>query len=757
MLDIPVFLAKELSAESWQIKNTIDLIKDGGTVPFIARYRKERTGGLDEVVLRSLNDRYQYLTELEERKKSILKSIDEQGKLTDELRTGIEQCTQKAELEDLYLPYKPRRRTRATKARESGLEPLAEWIKAQNDAGLLEKPLEEAAANYVDEEKGVTTPEEALQGAADIIAEEIAEKAPLRAYIRDYLFENSVIVSRIKDEFEEGSTQYENYREFKKPVKEIPAHNMLALRRGETEGVLFFDMEFDEEHVKEYLGLQEIKASDPVLIAYYKTLIEDAFKRLMRNTLIGEIRLQLKESADLESIKTFAANLRELLLSSPAGLRPTLGIDPGFRTGCKVAVLDRTGRFLEYTPVFPHTGAGKKEEAKKIVLTLIEKYKIELIAIGNGTAGRETDQFVSEVIGALKEKPTKVLVNEAGASVYSASPLAVEEFPDLDVTVRGAISIGRRLQDPLAELVKIDPKSIGVGQYQHDVDQSMLRQKLEETVESCVNFVGVNLNSASKELLQFTAGITPSLAKNIVSYRDENGPYQRRDQLLDVPRFGPKAYEQAAGFLRIPGGGNPLDNTSVHPERYEVVEAMSKDIGVELATITKVPAKLESISLKKYVTDDLGMPTLQDIIEELKKPGRDPRSEFTYATFRDDVNDIKDLQVGMILEGSVTNVTNFGAFVDIGVHRDGLVHISQLADRFVSDPTEVVKVGQVVKVRVTEINEKLKRIGLSMRLEDKPRPAKGKNKPKGAGKPRKKKPQKKHATIEDLMRKFNSK
>ena len=758
MLDIPAFLAKELSTEAWQIKNTIDLIKDGGTVPFIARYRKEKTGGLDEVVLRTLNDRFQYLTELEERKQAIIKSIDEQGKLTDELKESLEQCTQKAELEDLYLPYKPRRRTRATKARESGLEPLAEWIKEQNEAEQLSRPLEEAAAEYVDEEKGVATPEDALQGAADIIAEEISERAPLRAYIRDYIYQNSVVVSRIKDEFEEGSTKFENYRDFKKPVKEMPAHNMLALRRGESEGILFFDMEFDEDHVREYIGLQEIKAKDPVLTEYYKTLIEDAFKRLMRNTLVGEIRLQLKEEADLESIKTFAANLRELLLSSPAGLRPTLGIDPGFRTGCKVAVLDRTGKYLEYTPVFPHSGAGKREEAKKIVLNLIKKYEVELVAIGNGTAGRETDQFITEIMKDLETKPTKVLVNEAGASVYSASPLAVEEFPDLDITVRGAISIGRRLQDPLAELVKIDPKSIGVGQYQHDVDQTMLRQKLEETVESCVNFVGVNLNTASKELLQFTAGITPSLAKNIVAYRDENGLYKQREQLMKVPRFGPKAYEQAAGFLRIPGGSNPLDNTAVHPERYDVVEAMSKDLGVELDAITKIPDQLESVSLKKYVRDDLGMPTLQDIIEELKKPGLDPRSEFTYATFRDDVNDIKDLQVGMILEGAVTNVTNFGAFVDIGVHRDGLVHISQLANRYVSDPTEVVKVGQVVKVRVTEINEKLKRIGLSMRLEDKPRPAKPKHKRKGGeGKPRKRKPEKKHATIEDLMRKFNSK
>ena len=760
MLNISAVLAEELSIAPSQVKNTIDLFNDGGTVPFVARYRKERTGGLDEVVLRTLSDRYQYLTELEERKQAILKSIDEQGKLTDELKGSIEQCKQKAELEDLYLPYKPRRRTRATKAREAGLEPLSEWIKEQNESGTLAQPLSEAATAYVDEEKGIATPEDALQGAADIIAEEISEKAPLRAYVRDYIYQNGVITSRIKDEHEEGSTQFENYREFKKPAKTMPAHNMLALRRGESEGILFFDMEFDEEFVKEYIGLQEIKAKENTLVDFYKTLIDDAYKRLMRNTLVGEIRLQLKEQADLESIKTFAANLRELLLASPAGLRPTLGIDPGFRTGCKVAVLDRTGKYLEYTPVFPHSGAAKKETAKTTILEMIKKYNIELVAIGNGTAGRETDQFITEILAGLDKPPIKVLVNEAGASVYSASPTAVEEFPELDITVRGAISIGRRLQDPLAELVKIDPKSIGVGQYQHDVDQTLLRQKLEETVESCVNFVGVNLNTASKELLRFTAGITPALAKNIVAYRDENGPYQRREQLMEVPRFGPKAYEQSAGFLRIPGGANPLDNTSVHPERYDVVKAMSNELGVELESITRVPEQLASISLKKYVTDEVGMPTLKDIVEELKKPGLDPRSEFSYATFREDVNDIKDLQVGMILEGSVTNVTNFGAFVDIGVHRDGLVHISQLADKFVSDPTEVVKVGQVVKVRVTEINEKLKRIGLSMRLEDKPRPPKGShksknNKSKGSNRPRKKKPEKQH-TIEDLMRKFNS-
>ena len=753
MLDITSFLSEELNLKSWQVKNTLDLFNEGGTVPFVARYRKERTGELDEIVLRKLQERHKYLVELEERKEAILKSIEEQGKLTDELKKSIEVCSQKAELEDLYLPYKPKRRTRATAAREKGLEPLAEWIKSENRLGGLSQSLEEAATPYIDSEKGVETADDALRGAADIIAEEIADKADLRAYIRDFLFKNGAFVSQIKKEFPEGTTQYENYRDFRIPVSKIQAHNMLALRRGETEGILLFDLEFDETYVLDYLEKKESFSDDTSLQEFYKALLEDGFRRLMRNTLIGEVRLQKKEEADLESIKTFAANLRELLLASPAGLRPTLGVDPGFRTGCKVAMLDRTGKYLAYTPIYPHSGAGKREEAKKTLKSLIEKHEVELIAIGNGTAGRETDQFVGEVLADLETKPTKVLVNESGASVYSASEVAIEEFPDLDITVRGAISIGRRLQDPLAELVKIDPKSIGVGQYQHDVDQTRLREKLEETVESCVNFVGVNLNTASKELLRFASGISPTLAGNIVTYRNKNGEFKRREDLLEVPRFGPKAFEQAAGFLRIPDGANPLDNTSVHPERYSVVKAMSTDLGVGVETITSVPERLKDLDLKRYVNDEVGMPTLQDILEELKKPGRDPRSTFQYASFREDVTDIKDLNQGMILEGVVTNVTNFGAFVDIGVHRDGLVHISQLANKFVSDPTEIVKVGQVVKVRVTEINEKLKRIGLSMRLEDKPRPARAprKDKPKKTARPKKK-----EATLEDLVKKFNT-
>ncbi len=766
MVDIPAFLSEELSIQPWQVKNTLELFNEGGTIPFVARYRKERTGELDEIVLRRLHDRYKYLTELQERKQAILKSIEEQGKLTDELKSSIEGCTQKAELEDLYLPYKPKRRTRATAAREKGLEPLAEWIKAENKPGTLSQPLEEAAKAYLDEEKGVDSVETALQGAADIIAEEVAEKAERRAYLRDYFYNQGEFTSQIKAEHAEGSTQYELYRNYRVPVKKIAAHNMLALRRAETEGILHFDLEFDEAFVVDYLKKKEVFTDDADLQAFYATLLEDGFRRLMRNTLIGEIRLQKKEEADLESIKTFAANLRELLLASPAGLRPTLGIDPGFRTGCKVAVLDKTGKYLDYTPIFPHSGAAKQEAAKKTLQKMLADHNVELIAIGNGTAGRETDKFVTDVLATMDKKPIKVLVNESGASVYSASEVAIEEFPSLDITVRGAISIGRRLQDPLAELVKIDPKSIGVGQYQHDVDQTLLREKLEETVESCVNFVGVNLNTASKELLSFASGVSPTLAKNIVDYRNENGPYQLRKDLLNVPRFGPKAFEQAAGFLRITDGKNPLDNTAVHPERYEVVEKIAGDLAVPLEKITDSADKLNGVQLSNYVTDEYGIPTLKDILEELKKPGRDPRSSFEYASFREDVMDIKDLKTGMILEGVVTNVTKFGAFVDIGVHRDGLVHISQMANKFVSDPTEIVKVGQVVKVKVTEINEKLKRIGLSMKLEDAPasdkpkgkrqKPKRGNNQRSNKQRSNNQRPKKKEATIEDLIRKFNT-
>lgn len=718
MTNLEQFIAQELSITADQVKNALELFSEGATIPFIARYRKERTGTLNETQLRDILDRHTYLTELQDRKKAILKAIEEQGKLTPELKQKIETTLQKTELEDLYLPYKAKRRTRATTAREKGLQPLADFIKSLNNKTAAAVSIETEAAKYISEEKAVKTAEEALKGAADILAEEISEKAEIRAYLRDYFMESGVFVSQIKEEFPEGSTKFEMYRNYKCKLQDIAPHNLLALFRGETEGVLEVDLSYDEDVVLGYLEGQEIKTKVPAIRQFYQTMLKDAFNRLIKNSLITEVRSAKKLEADIESIQTFETNLRELLLSAPAGMKPTLAVDPGFRTGCKVSVLSETGKFIEYQAIFPHTGAGQRTQAAETLKKLIQKHKIELIAIGNGTASRETDEFVGEVLKNLDRKPVKVIVNESGASIYSASPVAIEEFPDLDITVRGAISIGRRLQDPLAELVKIDPKSIGVGQYQHDVDQKLLKKKLDETVESCVNYVGVDLNTASKELLTFVSGLTPAVAKNIVAYRNENGAFKNRRQLLKVPKLGPKAYEQAAGFLRIRGGENPLDNTAVHPESYGVVEKIVADLKVPVDNISEIAGKIKTIDLKKYVTETVGLPTLKDIISELEKPGRDPRAEFKYATFKEGVNEVKDLKVGMELEGIITNVANFGAFVDIGVHQDGLVHISQLADRFVSDPNTVVKVGQVVKVRVLEVNEKLNRISLTLRSQE---------------------------------------
>ena len=750
MLNIPQLLAQELSLTPSQVQSALELFAEGATIPFIARYRKERTGSLDEVQLRDLSERYTYLTELEERKAAILEAIASQGKLTDELKAKIQACLQKTELEDLYLPYKPKRRTRATIAREKGLEPLAELIKSLNTPTAKPASLEQEARQYISEEKGVKTVEEAIKGASDILAEEVSEKATLRAYLRDYLMQNGVFVSKIKDDYPEGSTKFEMYRNYQAKAKDIAPHNMLALFRGETEGVLNLDLSFDEEAVQSYLESEEIRTKIPAVRDFYRGMLKDAFNRLMKTSLTTEVRTDRKAYADIESIKTFETNLRELLLSAPAGMKPTLAIDPGFRTGCKVTVLNETGKFLEYQTIFPHTGAGQRTQAVSIIKNQIEKYKISLIAIGNGTASRETDEFVTQVLATLERKPIKVIVNESGASIYSASDVAREEFPEQDVTVRGAISIGRRLQDPLAELVKIDPKSIGVGQYQHDVDQKLLKKKLDETVESCVNYVGVDLNTASKELLTFVSGMTPTIAKNIVTYRNEHGAFTNRRKLLKVPKLGPKAFEQAAGFLRIRNGENPLDNTAVHPESYPVVEAIASDLKVPLTQIPQAADQLKSIDLKKYVTDTIGIPTLRDIISELEKPGRDPRAEFKYATFKEGVKEISDLQIGIELEGIVTNVANFGAFVDIGVHQDGLVHISQLADRFVKDPKEIVKVGQVVKVRVMEVDEKLKRISLSMRSPDQASSERSSQKPGKRIEP-------KSPTIEDLKTKFGKK
>jgi protein Tex len=715
MLNIPQQLANELSLQPFQVENALELFAEGATVPFISRYRKERTGEMDETQLRELSDRHTYLTELEDRKKTILAEIEKQGKLTDDLRRHIVTSLLKTELEDLYLPYRPKRRTRATIAREKGLEPFANWIKVLNTPNAAAQPLEPEAAKYVSEEKGVATAADALKGAADILAEEVAETAASRTYLRDYFMDAGVLTSRMKDDQPEGSTKFEMYRSYQAKVKTIPSHNLLALYRGEHEGILTVELEFDEERVLGYLAAQELRSRDKSLRAFYQDMLKDAFQRLMKTSLLNEVRAAKKAEADMTSIQTFETNLRELLLAAPAGMKPTLAVDPGFRSGCKVAVLDQTAKFLEYQAVFPHQAAGQREQAAKTLKRLIERYGVELIAIGNGTAGRETDEFVSEVLKSLDRQPIKVMVNEAGASVYSASPVAIAEFPDQDVTVRGAISIGRRLQDPLAELVKIDPKSIGVGQYQHDVDQKLLKKKLDETVESCVNYVGVDLNTASKELLTFVSGISAAVANNIVEYRNQNGAFQDRRQLLKVAKLGPKAFEQAAGFLRIRNGKNPLDNTAVHPESYKLVEAIAQDLNLPLTAAPQIAAQLKTVGVKKYVTAAIGEPTLRDILAELEKPGRDPRAEFKYATFKDGVKEMSDLAVGMALEGVVTNVANFGAFVDIGVHQDGLVHVSQLADRFVSDPNLIVKVGQVVQVRVLEVNEKLKRISLSMK------------------------------------------
>ncbi len=773
MLDIRAQIASELDLNLNIVQNVLDLFAEGATIPFIARYRKERTDEMNEIVLRELEERFTYLTELAARKESILSSIESQDKLTPELRSKIENCLLKTELEDLYLPYKPKRRTRATIAKEKGLEPLAELIRSSNQSNAQPVDLEAEAAKYINEEKGVKTAAEALAGASDIIAESTADKAHLRAYIREYIQSEGQFTSKIKDDVEEGSTKYEMYRKYSAPVNKVAPHNLLALFRGESEKVISLNLEFSEDDICDYLAEQEIKTKVPAVRQFYQGMLKDAFDRLMKTSLVNEVRAECKLQADIGSISNFETNLRELLLSAPAGMKPTLAIDPGFRSGCKVAVLSETGKYLAYEAVFPHQSANQRQQAANTVKQFIKKYHIQLIAIGNGTAGRETDQFVIELLADVEPKPIKVMVNESGASIYSASEVAISEFPDLDITVRGAISIGRRLQDPLAELVKIDPKSIGVGQYQHDVDQKLLRKKLDDTVESCVNFVGVDLNTASKELLTFVSGLSPAVANNIIAYRNEHGAFKNRKQLLKVAKLGPKAYEQAAGFLRIRDGENPLDNTAVHPESYLILAAIAKDVNIPLTEPIKLGAELKHIDLKKYLTDTLGEPTLRDIINELEKPGRDPRAEFKYATFKEGIQEITDLEAGMELEGTVTNVANFGAFVDIGVHQDGLVHISQLSDTFVSDPNQVVKVGQVVKVKVLEVNAQLKRVSLSMKTggsidaerRSVPKPGDRTNKPQPAAAklpPRSVKPDsnagsERPATLDDLQRKFGKK
>lgn len=716
-MNIPLLISEELKISLSQTIHVISLITEGATIPFIARYRKEMTGSLDEVQLRRISDYLSYFTELDKRKTVILESITSQGKLTPHLNTQITNCLDKQVLEDIYAPYKPKRRTKAAIARSRGLEPLAKWIESLNKPTSIQVSLRQEATKYIDKTKEVTTPEVALAGARDLIAEQIADKVELKTYLRQYLLESAVFTSNVKKDHPEGSTKYEMYRNYQNSVQKIPPHNLLALYRGEAAKILTVNIEFDQDKLLQELEYREIKTQVSTIRQFYREAITDAFNRLLKPTLLRDIRKDRKQYADLESIKTFAANLQNLLLAAPAGMKRTMAIDPGFRTGCKVAILNETGQFQKYTAIFPHSGKEKQEQAASIIKELITQYKVELIAIGNGTASRETDRFISGVSQNFNPQPIVVMVNESGASIYSASELARKEFPELDVTVRGAISIGRRLQDPLAELVKIDPKSIGVGQYQHDVDQKLLQQKLTEIVESCVNYVGVDLNTASAELLQYVSGITPSVANNIVSYRNQTGKFANRKQLLKVSKLGAKTYEQCAGFLRIRDGDNPLDNSAVHPESYSVAKKIAQTLAIDLDRLKQtenLSQKLDSLELTQFVSNTIGIPTLKDLIEELKKPGRDPREQFKSARFQEGINEISDLEPGMKLEGVVTNVVNFGAFVDIGVHQDGLVHISKLADRFVSDPNEVVKVGEIVKVTVLEVNQKLRRIGLSM-------------------------------------------
>ena len=742
-------LAEELRLRPAQVQNALELLAEGATIPFIARYRKERTGEMTEVQLRDLADRHLYLSELQARKTVILQSIAEQGKLSDDLQAKIQACQQKTELEDLYLPFRPKRRTRATIARDKGLEPLADWLRSLNRPQTSIGAIEPEAQKYLSE--SVPTVEDALKGAADILAESVAEQAEVRSQLRDEMMRSGVFVAQVKSDFPAGSTKYEMYRSYQAKVSAIAPHNLLALLRGESEGVVSLTLDFDEVALLAQLEASQIRTKAPAVRQFYREMLKDAFNRLLKPSLTSAVISAKKAWADAESIATFEANLRDLLLAAPAGMKPTLAIDPGFRTGCKMVVISETGQFLEAQTIYPHQAAAQRQQAAQTLRSLLGKHQIELIAIGNGTAGRETDAFVAEALVGIEPTPIRVTVNEAGASVYSASPVAIGEFPELDVTIRGAISIGRRLQDPLAELVKIDPKSIGVGQYQHDVDQKLLKKKLEETVESCVNFVGVDLNTASKELLTFVSGLSASVANNIVAYRNQHGAFRDRQELLKVPKLGAKAFEQAAGFLRIRNGNHPLDNTAVHPESYGIVQAIAQDLQIPLSQISQ-SSRLKQLELRRYVTAEIGEPTLRDIFNELEKPGRDPRAEFRYATFQAGIQAIADLKPGMELEGTVTNVANFGAFVDIGVHQDGLVHVSQLADRFVSDPKQVVKVGQVVKVRVLEIDEKLKRISLSMRSLDASRPDKPSN-PRSEKQPR----SEKTASIADLQTKFGRK
>ena len=700
-------IGKALGLSERSVANTLQLIDEGCTIPFISRYRKERTGNLDEVQITAISDAYDKLKEISKRKDTVVKTITEQGKMTDDLQRRINACWDANELEDIYMPFKPKRRTKAQVAREQGLEPLSLILMMQR-----ERNIEAAAQRFVKE--GVKDVAAAIKGAQDIVAEMVSEDERSRQQVRSSFRREAIITSKVvkaKADSEEAA-KYSDYFDFSEPLRRCSSHRLLAMRRGENEGILRISISADDEACLDKLKRQFVHGFGPCQ-ALVGEAVEDAYKRLLKPSIETEFANMSKEKADDEAIGVFAENLRQLLLSAPLGQKRVMGIDPGFRTGCKVVCLDAQGNLLHHEAIFPHPPVNKTSVAAHQVEQMVEKYNIEAIAIGNGTASRETAQFVKQLQFGHDVK--QFVVSEDGASVYSASKTARDEFPDEDVTVRGAVSIGRRLMDPLAELVKIDPKNIGVGQYQHDVDQSKLKKSLDQTVESCVNLVGVNLNTASQHLLTYVSGLGPTLAKNIVEYRKANGAFASRAQLKKVARLGPSAFEQCAGFLRIPGARNPLDNSAVHPESYHIVEQMAKDNHCTVAQLIGDAAKRKAVDIKKYVTDTVGMPTLTDIMAELEKPGRDPREQIEEFEFDKNVTSVDDLIAGMVLPGIVTNITNFGAFVDVGVHQDGLVHVSQLADRYVTDPTQVVKLHQHVKVRVVEVDRKRNRISLSMK------------------------------------------
>lgn len=705
-------VAQELKLERWQILSIESLLQEGATVPFIARYRKEQTGSQDEVVITQVRDRLAQLAELDKRREAIIKSLLERELLTDNLQKSIESAQTLSALEDIYLPYRPKRRTRATIAREKGLEPLATTLLSQD---YLTDPLKASMA-FINPEKGVDSPDDALAGARDIIAELISEDACVRQPLRQLFSSQGLLRSSVVNGKEEEGTNYRDYFEYQEPISRIPSHRVLAVFRGEGEGYLKLSINPPEDKALSILFQHYVKgqcpASDQVILA-----MEDSYRRLLCPSLETDIRHDVKIRADAEAIRVFTNNLNELLMAPPLGSKIVLAIDPGFRTGCKVVCLDRQGKLLHNTTIYPNLSVKQAGEAGKTLLDMVNQYKVEAIAIGNGTAGRETESFILGL--NLPDSIAIVMVNESGASIYSASEAAREEFPDYDLTVRGAVSIGRRLMDPLAELVKIDPKSIGVGQYQYDVDQNKLKQSLDDVVMSCVNRVGVEVNTASKQILTYVSGIGPTLGKNIIEYRNQNGPFRSRQELKKVARLGPKAFEQAAGFLRIRDSENPLDSSAIHPENYSLVNKMAADLNVSIRELIQNPDIQRKIALETYISDKVGLPTLTDILQELNKPGRDPRQQFKVFHFAAGINSIDQLKPGMKLPGIVTNVTNFGAFVDIGVHQDGMVHISKLADHFVKKPGDVVRIQQQVEVTVLEIDKSRKRIMLSMQKDPK--------------------------------------